>query len=90
MSQFLQGCRLCCEEGQNRIYEAEEGIHADRLNKCEASLSSKFYVTLNKWNVWAWLDSIAVPLFTNSETAAVTLWERVQNQWKLNATQVFW
>ena len=42
------------------------------------------------------IDSIAVPLFTNSETAAVILWDRVQNlwwasaQWKLVATHVLW
>ena len=46
-------------------------------------------------NILSDLDSIAVSLFTNSETAATTLWERLQNfqralkQWRDGWTECF-
>ena len=33
----------------------------------------------------SFIDSIAISLFTNSETAAVTPWERLQNLWLVSA-----
>ena len=47
------------------------------------------FVSVELWNNW--LDSIAVSLFTNSETAAMTLWERLQNfQRALNQRRDGW